>query len=153
MFRCEEIEEGLEGDGGDESLFRVGYDRARRLPVVGFLPFLSGGASSSLQTPHQGPCFIGVYRRRDSTVGRSDQAASLSLSSCLPSKDSSSGSSDDSMILSANRFIRRLVSACRNRDHFTSRSDRDRDGDRDGDTQLLLRAGERPTPQLTRFSK
>lgn len=48
MLRREEIEEGLEGDGGDERAFRVGYDRARRLPVV-LLSFLSGGTTSPLR--------------------------------------------------------------------------------------------------------
>ena len=130
----------MEGDGGDERTFRVRYDRARRLFVVVFLSFLSGGASPPLQTPHQGPCFIDVNRRGDRTVGRSDQAASPSLLSwTLPSKDSSSGSSDDPMILRPRMGL--FEGLCQSRSPYTLQ---------DSSDQELLRAGER-TADLSRF--
>jgi len=49
MFRCKEIEKGLEGDGGDERA--SDGCRARRLPILVFLSFFSSGASSPLIIP------------------------------------------------------------------------------------------------------
>ena len=111
-FNARKSRRGWRETAGTKVLSEAGMTTRDVFPSSFFFLFFRAGRPFRYKYPVKDLVFISVYRMRDRTVGRSDQAASLSLSSwTLPSKGPSSGSSDDPMILTTNGFIRRLVSA------------------------------------------